>query len=146
MRRALLGLLFLWLLGCGAAEPSGLPLVPVQGKLHWKGQPLAGATVTFVPRGATVGWGATGVSREDGSYQVVETGGRPGIPMGEYQVTVSRRVLPDGKPVPPGDTIPPAESPARESLPPAYSDANQTILRATVPAHGGTFDFTLPPK
>lgn len=56
------------------------------------------------------------------------------LPAGSYRVAVSYRLMPDGSPVPEGegDTTPPIESPASESLPLKYSDYDKSELKATV--------------
>src|SRR5207249_460541 len=93
----------LW--GCDrSADPS---LVPVSGTVTADGQPLANATVTFIPKDGTPGFGGTG--KTDGSGKYTLAGSRdnaPGIPPGEYRVAISKRLMPDGSEVPANDNTP----------------------------------------
>ena len=99
----------------------------------------------LAPVGETPGWGANARTGDGGEYKLVEgKTGRSGVLPGTYRVVISRRTMPDGSPVPANDRTPPIESPARESLPPEYSDKQKSKLRITIPAEGGTFDFSLP--
>jgi hypothetical protein len=130
----------LW--GCG--KPVDPSLVPVSGTVTVDGQPLANATVTFIPKDGTPGFGGTG--KTDGSGQYTLTGSRDnaaGIPPGEYRVAVSKRLMPAGSEVPADDNTPPMMSPARESLPVGYSNPATTQLTATVKPRGGPIDFAL---
>jgi len=68
--------------------------------------------------------------------------GTPGLPPGEYKVTVSRILGPDGKELPADAS--PFSSGGKESLPPAFSNLGDTMLVATVPAGASaTIDFPL---
>lgn len=121
--------------GCGGSDAES-NVVPVAGAIELDGQPLVGAEVTFVPTGTTSGLGGRGYTDEKGAFTLKSPRGADGVPAGAYRVVVSRRVMPDGKPVPPDDPTPPAESPARESIPPAYSDYEASTLTATVTDNG----------
>jgi hypothetical protein len=73
----------------GLSCSGSAALNPVRGKVVYKGQPLAGALVTFHPKG---GGGlksvpSTGLTKDDGTFAVV-TGDKEGAPAGEYVVTV----------------------------------------------------------
>ena len=70
------------LLGCGA----GGGLAPAKGKVTYKGQPVAGATVTFIPPSGTP---AIGVTNEKGEFEV-KTQGRPGTTVGKHRIGVSK--------------------------------------------------------
>jgi hypothetical protein len=61
-------------------------MVPVQGKVTYRGYGLTNGVVVFAPdqRGPL----ATGRIREDGSF-VLYTGDSPGVYPGQYRVTVS---------------------------------------------------------
>ena len=110
-----------------------------------EGKPLAGSSVNLAPLGATSGWGAQARTSENGEYKLIEgKTGRPGVLPGTYRIVISHRIMPDGSEVPANDRTPPMESPAREALPPEYSDYQKSKLRITIPAEGGTFDFSLP--
>jgi len=69
-------------LGCG--NSSGL--VPATGKVTYRGQPLAGATVTFVP---TQGTPAIGVTDDNGEFSV-NTRELAGVAPGRYTVGITK--------------------------------------------------------
>jgi hypothetical protein len=129
------------LAGCGRGD--GIDLVPVTGTVQWKGSPLTGAIVTFVPINETRGGGATGRTDANGDYQLTYVRGGQGTAAGEYKVVISKRIMPDGTPVPENDPTPPADSPAREMLPAYYSDPDQTELKANVQPGAGPIHFDL---
>jgi hypothetical protein len=82
-------------LGCSGS--SGLN--PVKGSVLHNGQPLAGALVTFHPKGATdiATLRPVGLTGEDGTFTLT-TGPDPGAPAGEYIVTFlcSEEIVPKG--------------------------------------------------
>ena len=130
--------------GCGKSDPS---LVPVTGTVTLNDQPLANATVTFIPKDGTPGFG--GVGRTDAAGKYALKGSRDdaaGVPPGEYRVVVSKRLMPDGTEVPANDNTPPMNSPARESLPEAYSSMSLSTLSATVRPGAGPMDFAMKVK
>jgi hypothetical protein len=133
------------LFGCNkSVDPA---LAPVSGTVTLGGEPLGNATVTFIPKDGTPGFGGVGKTDETGKYTL--KGSRddaPGIPPGEYRVVIGKRLMPDGTDVSSSDNTPPMVSPAKESLPDIYSSMTTTTLSANVPVGGGTFDFSLPRK
>lgn|SRR5262245_1766749 len=138
------GLLVLAVLfGCNkSADPK---LAPVSGTITLGDQPLSNATVTFIPKDGTPGFGGVGKTDAAGRYAL--RGSRddaPGISPGKYRVVISKRLMPDGSEVPASDRTPPMASPAKESLPETYSSMTMTKLIADVPAGGRTVDFSLP--
>jgi hypothetical protein len=133
-----LSLLLLAALGCGKSDR--VPVVPVSGTVTLNGEPLPGAAVTFIPAGETLGTGGSAVTAADGSYTLTSREGRGLVP-GEYRVTISRWLRPDGSP-PPAE-VAPIDSDARETLPERFSDRDQTILTATVSEGGAAIDFPL---
>jgi hypothetical protein len=138
-----------WLAGCAPGTRADSPpdygtLVPVKGVVTFKGKPVPGAVVTFLPPK----WAASnGETAADGSY-ALETAGKPGALPGEYKVAVSYLVSADGEPqgLGPRSAMSPAPgmATARERVPPEFSDFSRTTLRAAVRPGGGTFDFDLP--
>lgn len=70
----------------------------VQGKVIYQDKPLAGALVTFHPKGQkdvhTVP--STGMTKEDGTFALT-TGKKDGAPAGEYLVTIICTKMPDSK-------------------------------------------------
>jgi hypothetical protein len=144
--RLVVGLLGLaGLFGCSkSADPA---LAPVSGTITLGDQPLGNATVTFIPKDGTPGFG--GVGRTDAAGKYTLRGSRddaPGIPPGAYRVAISKRLMPDGSEVSLSDKTPPMASPAKESLPDLYSSMTMTTLTATIPVGGATIDFSLPAK
>lgn len=136
----LVGLLAL--AGCGGGAGDGL--VPVAGVVSLDGQPLAHATVSFAPQGATGGHGGSGRTDSSGRYQVTTPYGKKGLEEGAYKVAISRRLNPDGTPPPPDEK--PIESNAKEHLAPRYSDPARTQLTANVSASSPTTNFDLQSK
>ena len=72
--------------GCGRSNG----LYPVSGKVLYKGAPASGATVSFVPKGASDGQQADvplGVVNEDGTFTLAGPRGE-GAAAGEYVVLI----------------------------------------------------------
>lgn len=128
-----------YLAGCGQ-QPSNPDLAPVSGTVRLAGQPLAGASVTFIGVGATPGEGATGITDDAGRYELAHFRAGKGAMPGEYKVVISKRVMSDGSPIPAG-TLSIAELSTREVLPPRYSDYNNSRLKATVIKDNPPVDF-----
>jgi hypothetical protein len=135
-------------IGCGGSSgPKLADPVKVKGIVALDSQPLSNAMVYFVPLGGTeMGNGATGVTDATGTFELVTVRGRAkqaGAIPGEYRVSISRLVGPDGNSVSPNADVPPADLGAVESLPARYSDVMMTELKANVTPQGGTFDFSI---
>jgi hypothetical protein len=136
-RRSLFALLAaVGLAGCGGS--SG---VPVSGTVRLNDQPLPGAVVMFYPGPGTPGLGGGAATESDGTYTLKPSRGGGGLPPGEYVVTISRSLRPDGSPPPPGAK--PIESDARETLPAIYSSRQDSTLRVKVEAGKTAYDFAL---
>ncbi|HJZ59164.1 MAG TPA: carboxypeptidase-like regulatory domain-containing protein [Gemmataceae bacterium] len=126
--------------GCGGDGGDGL--VPVAGNVSVDGQPAGNAVVTFIPQGNTPGNGGTGMTDSTGRYEVTTPQGKKGLPPGQYKVTVSRPLNPDGSP--PDPNTPPIESSARETVLPKFSSPEKTELTAAVAAGDNrAFDFAV---
>jgi hypothetical protein len=78
------GLLLMALVAAGCSR--GPTLVPAGGTVKLDGQPLAGATVTFVPQQA--GRPATGTTDEQGTFRLATAQAGQGAAPGPYTVTV----------------------------------------------------------
>ena len=130
-----LPLLLVLLAGCG----GGPTVVPVTGTVRLKDRPLAHAVVNFIPVGESEGQGGHGSTDAEGRYVLTGTRGENGIPPGEYKVTISLRLRPDGSL--PEPNVPPIESDATERLLPQYWDRDLTRLQATVAKDAATHDF-----
>jgi hypothetical protein len=137
-----LGCGLLFLLGCQKATKSAL--VPVSGTVRLDGKPLARATVTFIPDGATKGFGSEAVTNEAGEFRLKSRRTGDGAVAGTYKVTISKRLMPDGSEPVFDDKTTAITSPAKETLPPTYSTREKTTLTATVPEGGtSTLEFVL---
>lgn len=76
-------LLLVVISGCG---PTGAKLARVKGKVLYKGQPIAGASVTFQP---ATGPMAVGTTDPNGEFTLT-TSGRPGAAPGDHKVSISK--------------------------------------------------------
>ena len=130
------GLLFLC--ATSACTPGGPALVSVSGTITLDGQPLAGATVRFVPLDDTAGHGGTGRTDPQGIYEVVANrqNERKGLLPGKYRVAIST-LAPGAKPI---------ETNERESVPDPYHSIRESPLEAVVDVSPKTFDFALKKK
>jgi hypothetical protein len=72
--------------GCGAGGGAVTSLVPVKGKVTYKGRPLTSGVVHFEPDG--YGRPATGKLQPDGSYTLGTLKEGDGVVAGEHLVTV----------------------------------------------------------
>ena len=74
--------------GCGASSGNGAvaALVPVKGKVTYKGRPLTNGVVRFAPEG--YGRPATGRLQSDGSYTLGTNKEGDGVVAGAHLVTV----------------------------------------------------------
>jgi hypothetical protein len=127
--------------GWGCSGSSGLPTIPVQGRVTYKGQPVTQGTVTFLPRTVTEGTAqrpATGVIQADGAYRLATVNPDDGAMPGDYQVVI---VSITSGPSP--ETPDAAEVWA---IPKHYGNPLQTDLQATIPNDSKgplQFDFDL---
>lgn len=149
-RKRRLGKVWSWLLAvviitaAGCSKGSGL--VPVQGKVSYKGTPVAGAMVLFM--GDETTRPATAVSGSDGSYSLMTLDSVGAMP-GKYAVVVTKSDAPAGAGEPPSmeeaakmaGRPPPA---VKELLPAKYGDAARTPLQCDVTTGKAvTFDIGL---
>jgi hypothetical protein len=77
-------------IGLGAGCSEATKLNPVEGKVLFQGQPLAGALVSFHP-GDIKDNPPTGYTKEDGTFKIV-TGDLEGAKAGTYKVTIMCQV------------------------------------------------------
>jgi hypothetical protein len=126
------------LVGCG----RGGGLAPVSGTVTYRGQPVPGASVAFIPE--TVGaLPASGLTDNTGRYELMTTVPGDGVPPGKYLVAITARG-PD-KPLPPGEAsvVVGDAVPGDPLIPERYFQPDTSGLTAEVPAGGTTADFTL---
>ncbi len=72
--------------GCGAGAGGG-SLVPVKGKITYKGQPLTKGLVVFEPRNS--GSTATGELKSDGTFVLTTVKEGDGVVPGKHRVCIS---------------------------------------------------------
>ena len=116
---------------CGLACSGSSQLNPVQGKVLYKNEPLAGALVTLHPKGSAdvKADRPVGLTKDDGTFTVM-TGQQEGAPAGEYMVTIicSRSVNKKaGKVMSLG-----AEEETADILRGMYADVNNSKLSVTI--------------
>lgn len=120
------------LAGCGG--DGGPKKHTVGGTVHYKGQPLAGGSIDFIPEDGDASK-QVGTSIKDGKY---EFKGANGVQAGKYKVSISGGFSGEA-PNPSGEGTG-GRSPVVE-LPERYNA--KTTLRAEVTADGkNQFDFT----
>ena len=144
--------------GCG---PSGPKVVTAKGTVLYQGKPLVGATVTLLPKDEQSGpvLAINGSTDAEGRFSlktfVSATAPSEGVPPGEYRVTISKYVPPNGMTEEEyQEKVKAEENAVRtkqnhlpnkvESLPPKYSDGKKTELKASIPGGGnGDLKFDL---
>jgi hypothetical protein len=143
---AVLGVVALVCVGCSGGA-SGPALTPAKGKVTFKGEALAGATVNFVSSAGEVATGGTDAS---GAFSLT-TRGKPGAAPGDYKVTVVKSAAGSGG----GPTSGPKpedmfkmaskkggnDPAAKSELPGKYADAQKSGLSATVSTDASKNDF-----
>ena len=75
--------------GCGYRRP---PQVKTTGTVTLDGEPVAQASLMFIPDS---GRPASGNTNTNGEFQVSSFGGNDGLPAGNYRVTATKLVLKD---------------------------------------------------
>jgi hypothetical protein len=134
--------------GCGG---PGKP-IKTEGLITLHGNPVAAATVTFHPEGGQ-GRLATGMTGDDGVFQLQTFAPDDGALPGDYKVTVIKT---EGVAPPPAGNDPakhkewmmktmfkkPTQKAPASRLPKEYADASKTPLRVHVP-HGGQVKLEL---
>lgn len=132
--------------GCTGGGGGSAKLVPVKGKVTYKGAPVAGATVTFIPSGT--GQPATGQTDASGSYSLT-TGTQPGAAVGQYKVTVTKYAASGSTQLTPEDMAKMQKEgktlEAKSEIPGKYAAPQTSGLQATVgqDASKNVFDFEL---
>jgi hypothetical protein len=125
--------------GCGSANQR--PVFPVSGKLTYKGEPMAGAWITFHPLDNTGPTAVRAFTKADknGHYKLTTRDTDDGAPAGEYAVTIFWPEAHKG-----ASGAEEASNTAPDRLKGAHAVASTTKLRATVREGPNTVDFTLP--
>lgn len=136
--------------GCGGKEaPPVEDLVPVGGKVTFDGKPEAGIQVIFTPTGANMeSRGGNGVTDASGAFTLKNYQGQDGVPAGQYFVTFSWMVGPDGSAPKPGSPPVPGIS-VVERIPPLWSDRTKKGRHNSVTitdAGNTTLEYKIPAK
>lgn len=133
---------FVFLTACGCGGPD--QPVRVKGKVTLDGQPVEGATVTFLPEGKT-GRNANARTRADGSFELTTFAPNDGVLAGTYKVVVEyfepRSAL--GTFHNQQEAMQAAaksqgqkKKPPRYAIPSQYGDPARTPLKRTIPSGG----------
>lgn len=120
--------LMLLLHGCGGASAGA----SVSGVVTLDGKPLQDVVVTFHRDEGGV---STGVTNQQGAYQLRSSAQQSGAVPGKYSVSIS--------PVPPGDDVDPKDV-VEVKIPDRYND--QSELTAEVTAGANVVNFALESK
>lgn len=129
------------LVGCNSASTPGI--VPVGGKVSYKGTPIEGAIITFLPDGT--GRPATATSSAGGVFSLTTVDASGAMP-GKYKVTVDKveYAAAGASSMEAASTGNAAEGRAKRALPKKYAEAASTPLTIEVPANGKKdIDFVL---
>jgi hypothetical protein len=112
--------------GCGTAGSGTMPpLIPVKGKVTYKGSPVTKGTIKFQPDG--YGRPATAKLQPDGTFVLGTNKEGDGVVAGHHQVSIK-------------DT---GSHPAKELIPKKYTQRNTSGLTADVDAERTEFPFDL---
>jgi hypothetical protein len=114
--------------GCGAGSGEMPTLIPVKGKVTFKGQPLTKGTVRFEPDG--YGRMATGKIQPDGTFILSTLAKEDGVVAGVHKVSIS-------------DTGPLSK---KELVPKKYTQGGSSGLTADVDRKHTEFTFDLVDK
>lgn len=136
-------------LGCGGTKPIKTDYV--EGKVTYKGAPVANASINFSPAAEGQGNSATGQTDDLGNYKLQTFLGAPGrgTTPGEYIVTINKmESVPSGKFTTDTDgNRHEVVEETRSLVPNVYTSRTTSPLRATVVGGGpNKFDFDLVDK
>jgi len=139
LRLALLSLAIIWAVGCDNG------LIMIKGTVTLDGEPLQGATVTFM-RSDGKGRPAAGLTSEAGTFELTSFQINDGLPPGEYRVTITKVI--DGKDFKTSSSsieekhrvayakaksFSPEFPALKKVLPPVYENPQKTPFSCTVP-------------
>ena len=125
-------LLTMALAGCGGAsrETPKAELVPVQGTVKFAGKPTPDILITLSPLGATKGSGAWGKTDSSGAFKLIHLSNKEGVEPGEYVISFSYLVKPDGTPLPPNTS--PTEVASVQAIASPWTEATSESLSQRV--------------
>ncbi len=121
---AALGLGTCW--GCGGGEVQVAALIPVKGKVTYKGKPVTKGVVRFEPDGG-YGKPAGGELQSDGTFVLGTRKPGDGVVAGSHLVSITGT----------------GSHPAKEVIPKKYTQRSTSKLTAEVDAEHTEFDFDL---
>jgi hypothetical protein len=128
--------LLLTVVGCGPVDVPRALTVPVTGKVLYRGKPLTGGNIHFLPES---GQPATGEIRADGTYRLSTFKKGDGAVPGHHRVAVvSGNAGPTVMPGSPGYKKP------RALVPGKYGAPETSGLEADVGKKGAEVNFDLP--
>ena len=112
--------------GCGIAGSATPPiLIPVKGKVTYKGKPLTKGVIQFEPDG--FGRKARGQIQSDGTFVLSTAKEGDGVDAGHHQVSITGT----------------GNRPAKELIPKKYTQRNSSELTADVDTEHTEFNFDL---
>lgn len=133
--------------GCQSrpTDPNRPKTVPVSGIVTYKGQPVEGATVTFI---STAGKrGAVATTDSAGRFVMTTFAPKDGVIPGSYQVSIQKTIIegaPEEGATGKAGEEPPAGTP-KDLLPAKYKDASKSGLTVEIKEGGANdlkFDLT----
>ncbi len=74
--------------GCGTSSGTPVNLIPVKGKVTYKGQPLTKGLVIFEPDG--YGRMASGQLQPDGTFELTTLKSGDGVVAGEHRISITQ--------------------------------------------------------
>jgi hypothetical protein len=119
--------------GCGSGGPD---VVPVHGKVMWRGRPVADGEVRFIPTGQTKGPASVG-NIVAGEYKIDARGG---VPVGTHRIEI-RIIGRTGADT--GSGVMSTEGAIGSIGPPVY-DSPDSPLTCEVTSNEDTYDFDIP--
>ncbi len=121
--------------GCGPTDPDEANILPVSGKVTYKGKPVPKGTITFHSDGGRM---ATGEIQEDGSYSLTTARSGDGAVAGHHRVSImATEGDPSLMPSSPGYVRP------KNLVPTKYNQPDQSGLEANVTEEGKEINFDL---
>lgn len=120
--------------GCGGSTGE---LMPVSGTVTVAGKPVEGITVIFLGEAVEGQKRVTpyGQTDAEGKFTIKISETETGAPAGTYTVLFQKLTMPDGSPIPEGESA--ADVGAVNQIPEVYSTPNNASEKVTVSA-GGT--------
>ena len=112
--------------GCGSEAGVTAPLIPVKGKVTYKGQPLDKGVIKFEPDGG-YGRKASGPLQSDGTFVLTTDKEGDGVVAGHHKVSINGT----------------GSHPARELVPKKYTLRASSPLSADVDTEHAEFTFDL---